>query len=348
MSLIEKITKMPIPILLISLAVIVISWIIMRKRKRVASWIAGMIAAFKVAITYVKRKTETTINKFVIWFRNVRARIILFYIVAISRLKVILNKIVEKSKTILCLVCGFFRNKKALLCVIFANALNIGTYIVCWRMGKTFPFSLLIWPLVSSILFAFAFYAEDFLAWCDNGHKLIGRIVSSFFSVFSFLSPVLSFLCLTYASKLYFANSLQGYQIVIVSLFVVLQCMHVVHYCYELREVNTTRFSLTFRIQYFVSLIIHIIQIFAYIYLLLLLLNHTSLGEISSASPFELGCDLTFFSAMTFLGRDGLLKPESVLAKLVVLIESFIFTVYVSIVILGILSNNHKEGSGKG
>ena len=94
MSLIEKITKMPIPILLISLAVIVISWIIMRKRKRVASWIAGMIAAFKVAITYVKRKTETTINKFVIWFRNVRARIILFYIVAISRLKVILNNIV--------------------------------------------------------------------------------------------------------------------------------------------------------------------------------------------------------------------------------------------------------------
>lgn len=348
MNLIDIIVKMPIPILLISLAVIVISWIILRRRKRVASWIAGVIAALNVVISYVKGKIETTINKFVIWFQNVRVRIAQFYIVAISRLKVILNKIVEKSKTLLCLVCGFFKNKKALLCVIFANALNIGTHIVCWRMGKPLPISLLIWPLVSSILFAFAFYAEDFLAWCDNGHKLIGRIVSSFFSVFSFLSPVLSFLCLTYASKLYFANSLQGYQIVIVILFVVLQCVHVVHYCYELREVNATRFSITFRIQYFVSLIIHIIQIFAYIYLLLLLLNHTSLGEISSASPFELGCDLTFFSAMTFLGGDGLLKPETVVAKFVVLIESFIFTVYVSIVILGILANNHKEGPEKG
>lgn len=347
MNLIERFVKMPIPMLLISAAVIVISWIILRKRQRVALWIAGVISTFKVTSIYVKRKIETTINKFVIWFRNIRVRIAQLYIAVISRLKVILNKIVENSKTMIFLVCGFFKNKKTLLCAILVNAFNIGTHIVCWRMGKTLPISLLIWPLVSSILFAFAFYAEDFLAWCDNGHKLIGKIVSFFFSVFVFLSPVISFLCLTYASTLYFTNSLKGYQIVVVVAFVLLQCLYVVHYCYELREVNATRFALSFRIQYFVFLIIHIIQIFAYIYLLLLLLNHTSLGGISSGSPIELGFDLTFFSAMTFLGRDGLLKPESVLAKLVVLTESFIFTVYVSIVILGILANNHKERSGK-
>ncbi len=348
MSLIERIVKMPIPILLISLAVIVISWTILRKRKRVASWIAGVIAALKVAITYVKGKIETAIKKIVIWFRHVKARIKLFYIAVINRLKVILNKIAEKSKTIFNLVCAFFKNKKVLLGTVLANAFNIGTHILCWRTGKALPISLLFWPLVSSILFAYAFYVEDFLAWCDNGHKLIGKIVSIFFSVFGFLSPAISFLCLIHASNLYFANSLQGYQIIIVVLFAVLQCLYVVHYCYELREVNATRFTLSFRIQYFVFLIIHIIQIFAYIYLLLLLLNHTSLGGISSGSPIELGCDLTFFSAMTFLGRDGLLKPESIVAKFVVLIESFIFTVYVSIVILGILANNHKEGPEKG
>lgn len=240
-------------------------------------------------------------------------------------------------------ICRFFRDKKMLLFVIVANAVYIGVCVDMYRVGKPMPAGLFIWPLIISPMWLMAFYAERFFAWCSRGHMVIEKAVSIFFSAFGFLSPALSFYALTNMAKLYFAGSHQWYGFVIIGISILFQGLVVVYYCYELRDVNAVRFTLKFRIQYFLFSVIHLIQVFANIYMLLLILDHGAITGITADSPFALCLDLTFFSAMTFLGRDGLLVPTSEWAKLVVLAESFIFTVYISIVILGLLSGNQAN-----
>lgn len=341
----EKILKMEnIPKLLICAVIVAAVYLVLRNRKKLLDAFRKALNGIKACLKWAWTKAKALACIISGWVQCGVKSILAFAKKVLCWVIAGIKRVIGRVKEICIKVCHFFRDKKMLLFVIAADAVYIG---VCGAMhfrGRPLPPSMVIWPLIVSPMWLLVFYGERFFAWCNRGHIVIEKAVSLFFSVLGVLSPALSFFALMNTSKLYFTDSLEWYGVVIIGASILFQGLMVVYYCYELRDVNAARFSLKFRIQYFLFIVIHLIQIFANIYILLLILDHGSISGISAGSPFALSWDLTFFSAMTFLGRDGLLKPESEWAKLVVLIQSFIFTIYISIVILGILSGNQANG----
>lgn len=317
-----------------------------RKRKNAPK----LLGAFRKALNGIKTGFKWTLTKAKALARALGSWVLRGAKSILAFVKKVLGWVIAgvkwlagKLKAACVKIFRFFRDKKMLLFVIAANAVYVGVCVGMHHMGKPVPASLFIWPLIISPMWLVAFYAERFFAWCNRGHIVIEKAVSLFFSVLGFLSPAMSFFALMNTSKLYFTDSLEWYGVVIIGASILFQGLMVVYYCYELRDVNAVRFTLKFRIQYFLFSVIHLIQVFANIYMLLLILDHGAITGITADSPFALCLDLTFFSAMTFLGRDGLLVPASEWAKLAVLAESFIFTVYISVVILGLLSGNQAN-----
>ena len=120
-------------------------------------------------------------------------------------------------------------------------------------------------------------------------------------------------------------------------LMLILQVYFIIKYCKELGDISKNKSNLKHKIIWFSFLIVHIIQLFANIYILLYLDNNSFSGVLSK-TPFELAFDMTYFSAMTFLTADGLITPVSKWSKLVVAIESLILTVYISVIIFGVIA----------
>ena len=79
---------------------------------------------------------------------------------------------------------------------------------------------------------------------------------------------------------------------------------------------------------------------FADIYIILFVLCPRSFSGIDTSSAFTICFDFTYFSAMTLFAAGVEVIAVSRLAKTVVLIETFIFVIVISIVIFGIFSNN--------
>lgn len=343
MNVKEIISNTTISKLLIPITAILLLVLTIRKRATIFLWFRKALSIINSTILFIATHIKILQKNTRAWIQQQLDKIRLLYSRIINAAKKIVKKTIEQCNIICKRIHLFFVDKKVLVFVILVNFLNIVANIVLYIRGTPLPISMLIFPLVGSIMFSFAFYSDIFFSWCNQGHQLIQTIVSFFFSIFSFLSPVISFTGLMYTSKIYFADVRNWYYWVIIAHLALLQFVCIFHYCYELHDIYSPKFSIRFRIHYFLYAIIHIVLIFAYLYMLILVFDHTALGNIAVTTPFELSCDLTFFSAMTFLGRDGLLSPESVLSKVVVLIESFIFTIYISIVLIGMLSSNQSN-----
>lgn len=93
----------------------------------------------------------------------------------------------------------------------------------------------------------------------------------------------------------------------------------------------------------FVIILIHMCQLFTNIYLMIIAVDHSMLSTIVAANPLELLFDITYFSVMTFVGGDGILIPQSRLVQCVVMFESIMLPIYISILLLGLCGVKHTK-----
>ena len=116
--------------------------------------------------------------------------------------------------------------------------------------------------------------------------------------------------------------------------------LFVYYYCTELKDIIHPRFSPAFRAKYLATCVIHIAQLFANIYIILFIMYPYSFSGIDTSSAFAISFDFTYFSTMTLLTAGSEIVAVSRLARVIVLIEVFIFVIVISMIIFGIFSSN--------
>lgn len=239
----------------------------------------------------------------------------------------------------------FFQNKKILLIVILLNIVLETTAIIVGLYQKTIPWVIVLgFPIVSSA-YTLVYYLNKNSIWIKFKNVLFKKITPIAAKIAVFLTPVLSFYISMELSNIYFQDELQNYETVFLTGFIIILFLFIAKYCLDLLDINKTKFGLRHRIIYFLFSIIHVIQLFANIFMLIITLNKNAFSNTTFETPFELSFDFTYFSAMTFITADGGIVPESRLAQTFVLIESFIFTIYISTIILGIIADRNSKNS---
>ena len=186
-------------------------------------------------------------------------------------------------------------------------------------------------------------YIEEISDWFKNGNGIINKVYSLISHWSWILIPVISFYVSYNFAKAYFEEHITTMDKIALPALTILQMFFIVVYCYELIDINKDKENNNRRGVLFITIVIHIIQIFANIYLLLLILDKNTLC-VTSKTPFELCFDLTYFSTMTFVGGDSIYSPGTRLVQAVVLVESMIFSICISILLFNnLLSKNRSE-----
>lgn len=260
-------------------------------------------------------------------------------------LKKIIIFIFRKTLLVLNKIKRFFQNKKILLIVIVLNILIEGTAIIVGLSRQTIPWVIVLgFPFVSAAWVS-AYYVNQNSTWIKIKSKYLKKITPFFTKIAILLTPVFSFYLSMNQSKIYFQDRLQKYETVFLVAFIIIQFLFIIKYCIDFWDINNNVSNLKQRIIYFLFAIIHVIQLFANIFVIIATLDNNAFSNTTFETPFELSFDFTYFSAMTFITADGGIVPESRLAQTFVLIESFIFTIYISTIILGIIADRNSKNS---
>jgi len=235
----------------------------------------------------------------------------------------------------------FFTEKRFLLFIVVINIEFLLLWIALYLRRRTIPWTAAIgFPLVS-VAVCFAWYAKEFLSWCHtHKHHRIEKTISLANSAFIFFLPVISFFVSTNLAKLYFERPLSALDITCCCFFAAFHFLYVFYYCTELKDVTRPQFPPSFKAKFLVACIIHIAQLFADVYIILFILSPHSFNGIDISSAFTICFDFTYFSAMTLLTAGSEIIAVSRLARTVVLIETFLFVIVISMVIFGIFTND--------
>lgn len=186
-------------------------------------------------------------------------------------------------------------------------------------------------------------YNDEISDYFERKHNLLSIILALISDLAFWLLPVFSFCILCMLADIYFADKLE-IAVLAVSIFMILrQCWFLVQHCLELLRINKNMHSIKDKAVLFVYEIFHIIQTFVLIYTLVFVINHDAFKNVVTDSAFSIAFDMTYFSAMTLLTGNNVIEPHSTIAKAVVLVETFILTVYISIIIFGIIEGQKKE-----
>ena len=137
-------------------------------------------------------------------------------------------------------------------------------------------------------------------------------------------------LCL---SKFYFEKSLNLPETIICLALCFAFLGGIIKYSHSLLKVSHLKKHPYQAVSLFLFYIAHIIYLFTNLYLLVLKFDSTALVGIDAKTPFDLLFDISYFSAMTFIGGNTNIAPVTDLAQIIVLIESFVFAIYISIII---------------
>lgn len=148
--------------------------------------------------------------------------------------------------------------------------------------------------------------------------------------------PLLSLFVSYNFAKLYFDKTMQGYDVVMIALLVIAQLLFIFLYLKELYDVLRLKSGITNKINLFTIIVIHIVQLFVNIYLVVLAIDHSALETIVAETPLELLFDITYFSVMTFVGGEGVLLPRSRWIQGIAMLESLMLPIYISIVLFGL------------
>lgn len=235
----------------------------------------------------------------------------------------------------------FLKGTPFLLCTTIINIVFLILWGVLYLKKGAIPWTVVIgFPLVS-VSMCLAWYAQEFFSWCQShSAKSVEKTVSAANAAFIFFLPAISFFVSHNLAKLFFEKPLSIIDIVGCCLLTVCQFVFVGHYCVELKDLTRPEYSSIFRAKFFLACIIHIAQLFADIYIVIFVMFPNSFLGIDTSSAFSISFDFTYFSTMTLLTAGSEIVAISRLAKSVVLIETFLFVIVISMVIFGIFSNN--------
>lgn len=162
--------------------------------------------------------------------------------------------------------------------------------------------------------------------------------------LFLCFTPILFFFSSNSLAKQYFKDSISKFEQEMNLIFLIAQVILIIYYCYQLTDIKQGSYTTRKRIELFVFISIHIVQLFANIYLLILLFNKDALSNITAQTSLQLCFDITYFSAMTFWGGDTIYSPQTRFIQSMVLLESFIFTIYISIILFNLFTpKTNKE-----
>ena len=241
-------------------------------------------------------------------------------------------------------VVNFFKNKLFLLLVLIAGVLfYVAVYVTDMRGQNTFSLWLIYLMPFICVLSLLTVYNDEISDYFERKHNLLSIILALISDLAFWLFPVFSFCILCMLADIYFADKLE-IAVLAVSIFMILrQCWFLVQHCLELLRINKNMHSIKDKAVSFVYEIFHIIQTFALIYTLVFVIDHDAFKNVVTDSAFSIAFDMTYFSAMTLLTGNNVIEPHSTIAKAGVLVETFILTVYISIIIFGIIEGQKKE-----
>lgn len=256
----------------------------------------------------------------------------------ISLSKKFFHTLITKSKTMFCKTCDYFRSKKFLLFVILYNILFLCStiHLFCVKNTISVPFVVGV-PLISVALLV-AWYSKDLVDWSNDRSNKIKKSFSFSMKIAGFLLPIVCIFSSYKLAELYFKENIAKYEMFLWWFLLILQLVFVAFYCCELIDINKPNYDTKHKVLTFTFIIIHIIQLFANIYLLLLAFDPNSLHTINANTPLQLCFDVIYFSAMTFVGGNPNLAPCTRLTQAVVLAESIQFAIYISIIIFNLIS----------
>ena len=241
-------------------------------------------------------------------------------------------------------VVNFFKNKLFLLLVLISEVLfYIAVYNAYMRGQQIFSLWIICLMPFIAIFSLLTFYNDKIFDYYTREHNLLSLVMELISDGGFYLLPVFIFGILCMLSDLYFADRLEIAVLVISTITIIRQCGFIVQYCLELMKINKKNFELKEKALFFFYDILHIIQAFALIYTLIFVIDHNAFKNVVTNSAFSIAFDMTYFSAMTLLTGNNVIEPQSTVAKAVVLIETFILTVYISIIIFGIIEGQKKE-----
>ena len=238
-----------------------------------------------------------------------------------------------------------FAEKRFLFFTLATNIAFFISMVALYLKWHTIPWTLAIGFPMTSAAVCFIWYIQEFLSWCHtHGHQGIKRFIFIACDVIILLSPVIAFLISTNLAKLYFIEASSTLEMICYCSLLAFYLLFVYYYCTELKDIIHPRFSPAFRAKYLVTCVIHIAQLFANIYIILFIMYPYSFSGIDTSSAFAISFDFTYFSTMTLLTAGSEIVAVSRLARVIVLIEVFIFVIVISMIIFGIFSSNTETG----
>ena len=206
--------------------------------------------------------------------------------------------------------------------------------------------------VVLSISVSMVEYGKNIHSWIIEKHPAFYereyKSAKILLFILFFCSPAFMFILSANVCKLYYQSfkipqELNSTFTLLMLGNVVFQFGIAIYYVSELVIDLKRNCSTTYKAVIFLLDIITIIQLFATMYSSIFIFNHEAFSKISTDSYLTIMFDFTYFSAMTFMTGSTDITPISTLAKVVVLIETFLFVVGISIIILRFINNDDEK-----
>ena len=263
---------------------------------------------------------------------------------ALKRVKKAIGLLITKIQSQLVAGLRFVKQKPFLLFVIVSNVVVLTLMIALSNRGQHVPWGIACVLLLSSFSVCFAYYCNEFFLWChEKSHHVIERVVSFVNECFITLCPIGFFLLGMKYSSLYFEEHLSKIDMIGCVLVVVVQLFLVVYYCRELSDIHSPKYTRNIKVRLFLFCLIHIVQLFANVYIICFIMDPSFFAGVSVDSAFSICFDLTYFSAMTMFSGGCEIAAVSIITRTLSFVEIFIFVVVISMVILGILPSAQEE-----
>jgi len=159
-------------------------------------------------------------------------------------------------------------------------------------------------------------------------------------------SSIGAFIFGTYISKTYFIDYELYWrilQVVFISgISVSFGCLYMRDAIRHIKELNIAKMNI-----FFLLLELYwVIHLFAVLYTAVLTFDHSSFVGVNTTSPFLLYLDMFYFSTVTFttLGYGDII-PVSPIAKMLVVVEVFLFVIVISLVVVNLVKRAPSKES---
>lgn len=246
------------------------------------------------------------------------------------------------------LKCFFCKYKLAtgLLCLFLTQVVATVVLQIFFdqSLWKLLPASLFLYLCICGLAYTVPL-CEYFL---NNISPKQANQLKKFLYAIIWITPAIIGYCTIDLAQNYFSQAQELgllYDTIPLVSFTVVNLFFISIYTIDLGKSLRKKRSLSYQVQIFLFTIIHLIQLFAGCYLAIYLIDSEAFSVALSADPRVLYFELIYLSTMTLLGGNCTIEPSSILAKSVVILETFLFVVVISIIILTFMSERKEDSS---